>query len=162
MYNKILVPLDGSKLSECSLDHVKEIAVGCHVPEVVLLTVFESPFGSYTWPASQTQAYEMAAETEERKKQAQQKAEDYLAKVSQDLKLSGVSVGTVVIGETEAKRAAEIILDYAHENNFDLIVMSTHGRSGVTRWAFGSVSGKIIQQSQVPVLIVAPKGCRIR
>ena len=44
MYKKILVPLDGSELAECALEHVKAIAIGCNVPEVVLLRVVEPTY----------------------------------------------------------------------------------------------------------------------
>ena len=54
--------------------------------------------------------------------------------------------------------ADEAILDYAKENNIDLIVMSTHGRSGVHRWIFGSVTQRVLRHSPVPVLIVPPAG----
>ncbi len=42
----------------------------------------------------------------------------------------------------------------------DLIIMSTHGRSGVSRWAFGSVADKVVSHSKIPVLTITPEGCR--
>ena len=53
------------------------------------------------------------------------------------------------------------ILEYAQNNNIDLIIISTHGRSGISRWAFGSVADKVVRTSTVPVLTVTPTGCRI-
>ena len=58
-------------------------------------------------------------------------------------------------------KVAEGILDYVVKNQVDLIMMSTHGRSGPSRWALGSVADRVIRHSLIPVLIVSPKGCRI-
>jgi nucleotide-binding universal stress UspA family protein len=161
MYNKILVPLDGSKLSECSLDHVKSIATGCHVSEVVLMTVTEPVYTPMFWTASRTQAEEMGAELQQAREKNRQNAEDYLSQASEILKQAGVSARTAVVDGTETAKAAENILDYAQNNNIDLIIMSTHGRSGVTRWAMGSVADKVVRNSIIPVLTVTPKGCKV-
>jgi len=151
MYKKILAPLDGSKLSECSLDHVTAIAKGCAVPSVVLLHVVEPPEG---YAAEYTR---ISAEAIDKvKKEFQAKTENRLAKVADKLKKNGVNVSTVTV---EGKPSDEI-LNYADKNQVDLIIMSTHGSSGLTRWAFGSVSDKVIRHSPVPVLVVAPPGCR--
>ena len=65
--------------------------------------------------------------------------------------------------ETAAVRGspAEEILDYAQNNQVDLIVMSTYGRYGISRWAFGSVTDKVLRHSIATVLITSPSGCRI-
>jgi nucleotide-binding universal stress UspA family protein len=161
MYNKILVPLDGSKLSECSLKHVKEVASSCRASQVVLLTALEQVSYISSWPASQAQAEQMGED--ERRQQAQMhgKAEEYLTRVSQELIQDGLSVQTVVAEEVPGQGAADVILDYAKNNQIDLIIMSTHGRSGVTRWAIGSVADKVVRHAAAPVLTVAPEGCRI-
>ena len=56
--------------------------------------------------------------------------------------------------------AAEAILDYAKKNKVNLIVMSTHGRSGVSRWFFGSVAERVLRHSVIPVLIIPSFGVR--
>jgi nucleotide-binding universal stress UspA family protein len=56
--------------------------------------------------------------------------------------------------------ADEVILDYAEEKKFDLIVMTTYGRSGVYRWIFGNVTQRVLRHSLTPVLIVPPTGFR--
>jgi nucleotide-binding universal stress UspA family protein len=53
--------------------------------------------------------------------------------------------------------AAEAILDYTEHHHVDLIAIATHGRSGVSRWVFGSVTQKVIQASHVPVLVIRPE-----
>jgi len=160
MYNRILAPLDGSKMSECSLSHIKEIGTGCHVAEVVLLTVLESVTASFFWAASMAQVDAVVAENDKNRQQMRQKAEAYLNGISESLRLAGLSAQSVIIEEHENLKAADIILDYAQNNNIDLIVMSTHGRSGIARWSFGSVADRVVRHATVPVLTVAPEGCR--
>lgn len=156
MYRKILVPLDGSELSECSLQHVRAIATGCNVPEVVLLRVVEplsaQAVSSYL-EAGPTGA-DLLTKTETQNKAD---AEDYISKLSEKLKREGIAAQTAIVDGWPA----DVILDYAKNNHIDLIVMSTHGRAGISRWAFGSAADRVIRHSVVPVLVVSPPGCRI-
>lgn len=148
MYRKILAPLDGSELAECTLTHVATIAKGCQVPEVVLLRVIE--------PLNML--YEVSEETISKLKEtAEADSRDYLAKSADSLKKAGISsVSTDVL----TGKPAKMILDYARKKKADLIVMSTNGRSGVSRWMLGSVTDKVVRQSPIPVLTVSPPGCR--
>ena len=150
MYKKILVPLDGSSFSECILEHVKNISLGCAVPEVVLLRVIEP------WS---TQIYGIP---ESYQTEAQQKVKDearkHISKVAKNLRKEGISVKLEVI---EGK-PDEVILNYTVNNEIDLIVMSTHGWSGITRWVLGSTADRIVRHSSVPVLIASPEGCRVK
>ena len=145
MYNKILVPLDGSKMAECVLEEMKTVARGCNVPEVILLFVAE-PISAGLYQSS----------TEGREKLIAW-GKDYLAKVEKSLLTENIRVKGLVL---EGK-AADTIVDYTHKNQIDLVVMSTHGWSGPSRWAFGSVADRVIRTSSVSVLIVVPKECRI-
>lgn len=160
MYNKILVPLDGSKMAECSLDHVIEIATHCRVAEVILLTGIEHISYPYFLPGDPLQDPGVLAEDERKKNQIYQKAREYLDTVTKNPKLEGLVVQTVITEETENQKAGDIILDYAQKNKVDLIVMSTHGRTGISRWTLGSVADKVVRHSTIPVLTVAPVGCR--
>lgn len=151
MYKKILAPLDGSELSECTLEHLKAIATGCQIPEVVLLRVVEPlphVYGDGGLPSGWH---------DEAQKKAEEFARDYLAKVAVSLKKEGISAETALV----SGRAADAILDYAREHQVDLIIMSTHGRSGVTRWVMGGVADRVVRHSLVPVLTISPAGCRI-
>jgi len=152
MYKKILAPLDGSSLSECSLEHVKAIATGCNVPEVVLLRAVE--------PLSSTNLFALGQMSESSIEQIENwkisEAKDYINKVAQDLNKEGIPAR----GEIVSGKAEEEILNYSKENHFDLIIMSTHGRSGITRFAFGSVADRVVRSSTIPVLTVAPPGCK--
>ena len=145
MYRKILVPLDGSELSETVLDQVVNIGKGCRVPEVVLTRV-RYPLDKNV---EQTLDAKIAVELDE---VYREEAEMYLKKVAADLEKQGLKVSNVVL----SGNPAEEILRYARENGVDLIVMSTHGRSGVPRLFFGSVADKIVRHSDVPVLIKPP------
>ncbi len=149
MYKKILSPMDGSEFAECSLEHLRSIATGCNVSEIVLFTVIE-PFPPTT---GISEDWRNKLERESRAE-----AEDYLTKLAQrlDLKENNVTIRTAVAHG----RPAGNILKYASENNVDLIIMSTHGRSGVSRWVFGSVANKVLRHSPVPVLIASPIACR--
>lgn len=150
MYKKIVAPLDGSELSECSLAHVKAVAKGCQATDVILLNVEE--------PSDRYAGYiEMSQETL-RKLQQESHAQNvrYLAQKATQLKKNGLNAQTVIL----EGRPADEILNYVNQNKADLIIMSTHGSSGLTRWAFGSVADKVIRHSPVPVLVIAPAGCR--
>ena len=150
MYKKILVPLDGSEFSECSLPHVKAIALGCSVPDVILLRVVE-PILNPDVVATAPLAQDWMKQVEE---ENYAKTEDYLETLASNLKKEGISAQTVL---REGKTADEV-LAYASKNGIDLIVMSTHGRSGVARWFLGSVAERIARYSPVPVLLVRPPG----
>jgi len=152
MYKKILAPLDGSSYSEFSLDHVKTIARGCAVPEVVLLRVVEP-----------IQATDMAAFTQTGidimpyMNEVEAAAKSYIEKMAVDLQKEGLQAkGISTVG-----RAADTILSYIDQNGVDLVVMSTHGRSGINRFFMGSVADKVVRHSKAPVLLISPPGTRV-
>jgi len=146
MYKKILAPLDGSELAERALEHVKTVAQGCRAPRVILLQVIP-------WPAhpAHTLSDELIRSESEK---AEAYATEYLAKVADSLRKGSIPVKTAIVHGGPA----EEILDYAKQNKVDLIVMSTHGRSGVSRWVFGSVAERVLRHSATPVLIVPSFG----
>ncbi len=147
MYNKILVPLDGSKFSESSLEHAKTIAAGCKAKEVILLKVIE-PLRGYA-----TMARDIQAQTD---KKAVESARDYLKNLSDELKKNGINTTVDIIKGDPASE----ILDYSVRNNVDLIIMATRGESGVMRWLLGSVSERVVLHATVPVITVTPKGIK--
>ena len=157
MYKKILVPLDGSDLAECSLAHVKAIATGCNVPEVILLRIIE-PITSFDIGELAASNAKLASQVEQNvEKMHKTQAMDYINEQVDKLKKQGLNP----TGFTMSGKAAEEILNYADKNQVDLIIMSTHGRSGISRWAFGSVADRVVHYSTAPVLLVSPLGCRI-
>ena len=153
MYNKVLVPLDGSQFSQCSLDHVRAIARGCNVPEVVLLRVVEPLSSPDIAGLAQAEGNSIAQVESENEAEAK----DYISSMAKRLSEEGLSVKSEVV----SGKADEVIVDYARKNRIDLIIMSSHGRSGISRWVMGSVADRVMRYSIVPVLLVPTPGCRI-
>ncbi|MBI4186624.1 MAG: universal stress protein [Chloroflexi bacterium] len=151
MYSKILVPLDGSKLAECVLTHVDAIAKGCGTKEVVFVRVVEPfymPTGGDGYAFTEQDIKRI---TSERTKEA----ENYLQKFIGHASLDGAKARWEVL----SGRAADSIADYATKNNTELIIIATHGRSGVSRWVMGSVADRVLRSACVPVLMVRAPGC---
>lgn len=167
MYKRILVPLDGSKLAECALPHVTELTEGCDAVEVVLVSVTErvqgyraiegltepavasgGGWGAASLPLGQRLVPEAFGKKE---KQAQR----YLERIAKRMAAKGISVSTEVL----LWKPAEAIVGYAKQYGCDLIVMASHGRSGPSRWAYGSVADKVLRSSCIPVLIIRAPGC---
>ena len=152
MYRKVLVPLDGSELAECSLAHAMTIAKGCNVSELIVFRVVE-PLSANTISALSEARDGVLEKLEyDNKKDAQ----DYISKLENWLKAQGFPARGVITNG----RASDEIMDYSQKNNVDIIVMSTHGRSGISRFYFGSIAEKVSRHSPIPVLLVSPQGCR--
>jgi nucleotide-binding universal stress UspA family protein len=161
MYQKILVPLDGSKLAECALPHVEELAKGCDTGQVILVSVTERIAG-YRVIESQTMTLggQLSPGPGERLVpeavgKMERQARRYLGRVAKKLEAKGIKVLTEVL----LGKPAEEIAFYAANNGCDLIIMSSHGRSGPSRWTHGSVADKILRASSVPVLMIRAPGC---
>jgi nucleotide-binding universal stress UspA family protein len=159
MFKNILVPLDGSELGECTLPYVQEIALGCQVPSVTLLTVIQT-VQPFIEAGGETQVKEMFQQAEQVQARAMDNANKYLAEASGKLSKANIDARTDIVQAPQNQGVADVILEYAKNSSTDLIIMSTHGRSGVSRWALGSVADRIVRSSAVPVLTVAPAGCR--
>ncbi len=153
MHEKILIPLDGSRVGEAALPYVKEL-VSKLSPEIkVEITLFQS-VSSLTHYVIAGEASAPVPYTEEEMAQIKKKSEEYLVKVGQVLQAKNV----VIRNKVSVGKAADEINKAADELDVDLITMSTHGRSGISRWAFGSVTEKILRCGNRPVLMVrAPK-----
>jgi len=155
MYKNVLVPLDGSELAECVLPHVETIAKGCGVTTVTFVRVAEP----MRVPVSDNVEYGDAfsyKEWEEVEAALKKAAVNYLTKLLSRVKYDGVDVKMEVL---DGGRAADLIADYATKNETDLIVIATHGRSGVSRWVWGSVADRVLRSACVPVLMVRAPGC---
>ena len=150
MYQKILVPLDGSPLAECVFPHVEALAGGCKVKEVVLVRVAE-PFRQPTPSEYVIKPEDVIRINEE----IRGEAEKYLNQAKAKVNLKGVEVNTAVLRGNPAETLAE----YSSKNGVDLIIIATHGRSGVSRWVWGSVADRILRSACIPVLMVRAPGC---
>jgi nucleotide-binding universal stress UspA family protein len=136
MFRKILVPLDGSDIAESILPQVARL-YRVDDAEIILLRVVPVPAKS-------------TAEVEEMIRKAETEAFDYLTALQQKLEARGIYAKPVV------KRGApqEVIPRFATEAGADLVTMSTHGRSGISRWIRGSVAEHVLRATGVPLLLM--------
>jgi nucleotide-binding universal stress UspA family protein len=141
LYRKILVPLDGSSLSESILGQAADLVKECNGSELVLLTVVE-PFREQPFRKEDDWNTKI-------QKEGVRVAGNYLKALKEKLMSEGVKVNVeVIVGDP-----AQEILAYSIKNEIDLIMMNAKGRSANKRWFFGSVAKKIIDHSPIPVLI---------
>jgi nucleotide-binding universal stress UspA family protein len=144
MYKKILVPLDGSALAERAIHHATEIAKGTGA-EVILLQVVPIPL------ARVPEAGQKEEETSIQEVAARAKA--YLERVAARAIKEGVKTRVVIL-EGAADGA---ILGFAHNEEVDILVMSTHGRTGLSKALMGSVAEKVMLTTKRPVMLVKPE-----
>ncbi len=142
-YKHILVPLDSSELAELALEDAFSLAA-LNQAQVTLLHVVP-PIESV-----------LAAETghpifiDQKWDSHKALALRYLKGICGRMQCPDVKVNIAI----EMGLAAEHIIEYAQEHPIDLIVMATHGRSGLQRWVYGSVADKVLRGAHVPVLLV--------
>jgi nucleotide-binding universal stress UspA family protein len=144
MRDKIVVPLDGSRLAEVALPYAEELAAKMG-SEIILLSVLQS---------EETHEY--------------QKHQSYATKIINVTKLHAEkyldkSWGRTINIETATRSGgpAEGILDYVSKGTSRLIVMATHGRSGLSRWALGSIADKVVRATtKQPLMLIRAKGSR--
>lgn len=154
MYSKIMVPLDGSELAECVLPHVEAITTGCKITSVVFVRVVDP----IQLPASVPARGEFGFSEKERQQleeQRKQTAAAYLKKIVENTRLEGAQLSYEVL---EGK-VADVLAHRAEKNGVDLIIIASHGRSGVSRWVMGSVADRILRSACVPVLMIRAPGC---
>ena len=154
MYNKIMVPLDGSELAECVLPHVEAITTGCKITDVVFVRVVNPIRLPASVPARGDFAFR-EKDRQELKETLKQMAEAYLKKMVENTGLDGALLSYEVLeGKT-----ADSLAHWAEKNGVDLIVIASHGRSGISRWVMGSVADRILRSACVPVLMIRAPGC---
>ena len=156
MPEKILVTLDGSEFAEAALHYVEKMVdrlVPQEKPEVTLLMVVNPRVEYVNVEGGTVPVVEKNGDLEK------QKAADaaYLDNAAGVLRARGVTVRTKLVERDLSQSAAEAIIQAENEIGADLVVMSTHGRSGISRWAIGSVTEKVLRGGSVPVLMVRCK-----
>lgn len=134
MYERILIPLDGSEQAEMALPYAIAMA---------------EAFGS---------EIDVVAVGGEEERKFERLIRTYLERVTAGLAEEAVRAKAVFL----YGNPAEETVDYARKNSVGLIIMATHGRSGVARWVMGSVAGKIVRSSRTPVLLINAKLYRER
>ena len=149
MYEKILVPLDGSSVGEAALRNVEELETRISpdvTMEIILLKVV--PYVTFNVLTLDPGAQMPLSNSEYR--QLEKEALEYLEKIAAPIREQGIEVRTIV----KVGSAAEEIIKTAREAGVNLIAMSTHGFSGIKRWALGSVTDEVLKTSDIPILVI--------
>jgi nucleotide-binding universal stress UspA family protein len=147
MYRKVLLPLDGSERAECALTHVRMLAKAGLVGEVLLLHIVEIPAD---WLTENTDLMDLLQKMILR-------GEEYLAAIQADLEKEGIKATS----ELMEGRADETIIDYAKGHGVNLLVIASHGHTGIKHWVFGSVALRVLHDAPVPVLLIRPEPHRM-
>lgn len=136
MFTHLLVPVDGSPLAACALPHAVAFARAFQA-KVTLLRVLAVPPSGVPIDSFDWQLYKAEAEA-------------YLAGIAQPLQMAGIATATVVL----EGQPANLIVDYVHRHQIDLVILSSHGESGLTGWNIGSVAQKILLRAHISCLLV--------
>jgi len=137
VFDNILVPMDGSSLAECVLPHVVAVA-NAFQARTTLLQVLDRPEG--TGQLVDPLAWQMG----------KFEAQNYLECVNERLRKVGLETNYALLDG----QAANSIIEFAHSHQVNLIILSSHGRSGLSVWNVSSVVQKITQRAHLPTLIV--------
>jgi len=153
MLKHILVPLDGSELSEKAIEHVKHLV--SPQTEITLLVAVDSPeyiaYSMYgTQPVAAATPVSTGFDYQALSDEMLTQSRSYLERIAADLKQSGYKVNQTV----ETGQPADLIVETAQKLGVDTIVMSTHGRSGLSRWLLGSVTSKVLSAAPCPVYVI--------
>ena len=153
MKEKILVPLDGSKVGEAALPYVEDL-VAKFLPEPKVEVTLMQVLSSLSHYVVAGEATARVAYTAQEIEQMEKAAAKYLRDAGKTLR----DKGAVTKVRVSVGNAADEIIRAADEINADFIAMSSHGRSGLSRFAFGSVTDKVVRGGNRPVLVVkAPR-----
>ena len=143
-YKKILVCLDGSALAETALPHAQMLASD-EDAEILLLRVSVNPAAEFSF-SDPLIASDIVQELES-------ESLAYMQSVRGKLQKAGFRTSFLICQGA----IAETILSVAAEHQADVIVMSTHGRSGVKRWLLGSIADRVVTHSDRPVMLIRPQ-----
>lgn len=156
MLDHILVPLDGSQFSEAALHYATEII--SPTGTITLVTAVDlpdtMPYGFYAAHGAVVDPVSPSTMKDEyyNPSKVVKDARLYLQQIIQNR--LNVSNSLTFNLEASVSDAATLVVDTARKYKVDAIVMSTHGRSGLTRWIFGSVTQRVLSQAPCPVFVV--------
>jgi nucleotide-binding universal stress UspA family protein len=164
MFGKVLVPLDGSEMAKAVLPYMEDLATR-YSAEVILLRVVATPQDRWTGTVFQPPLAVPGSSDdvvpaphpvyrEQEMESLRGEVERTLSVVRKRLREAGQSARIVVL----FGRPADRIVEFATKEEVDLIAISTHGRTGLGRWAFGSVAKRIMRATAIPVLLIRPSG----
>lgn len=143
-YKHLLVPVDESPMSYAAAEQALSLAKDLKCPVTIMSVIAVDPFVGVDF-------YKVALAITDYFMQAEQNAQNRLAEIQQSFSREGISVDTKII---RGVAASEGIVQIANEIGADLIIMGSHGRTGVKKMMLGSVAQNVLTQSPVPVLIV--------
>jgi nucleotide-binding universal stress UspA family protein len=152
MYKKVLVPLDVSDVAEGTLDHVKALVKEGFAEEVTLLNVVNID-------TRYVELYGKNFDTNKMRAALCASARKSLAKIGSQLNAEGIKVKTETL-EADSSPASKI-KEYAKKNGVELIIIGTHGYTGMKKLIKGSISSEVLNSSPVPVLLIRPEPCRL-
>ena len=159
MYKHIMVPLDGSEVAECVIPQLEMVAKSCQpAPKVTLVRVV-TPLKLYSgFEYCGMVEYISPEQIQRLEDDSAKNAKDYLVKQVNRLKKDGIMAeAQVTFG-----MASQTLTKYAEDNGVDLIIIATHGRSGINEWFWGSVAERVLKTSKIPVLMVRPDGSGLK
>ena len=145
LINNILIPLDGSDLSKLALPIGEKLSTKLKVP----ITIFE--MAEMIRPYNTWAGYGPIVDYTQLDEAAKKQTNEEMAALNMELKQKGVDVTNVV---TSGFDAAIEIEKLCKKRGIDLVIMSTHGRSGLSRWMIGSVAEKVLRYGEVPLLLI--------
>ena len=152
MYERIIVPLDGSELAETVLTNVEDIMVKMATETESEVTLLEVVSGM-TYNALTRDRRAQVPLEEHELEEIKAEALAYLEETAAPLRAKGIKVNTLVtVGDV-----AEEIVKAAHEVKANIIAMSTHGFSGIKKWALGSVTDEVVKTSDIPTMVIRAK-----
>ena len=152
MYAKIMVPLDGSVLAESALAHLETVVKGSDNPEVVVVQAVEPISIPYGLEIAHFATLEQVEQYQTHQKES---AEKYLNGIIERLKVMGIRARPEIV----TGRASEALVEFAVKNNFDLVIIASHGRSGKSNRAWGSVADHLLRSLSLHVLIARSPEC---
>lgn len=148
-FKKVLLALDGSPFSETSIPYVEELMRETE-GEIILLRVCEPP----VIPSDRSPAIKPSWEEYRDMLMAkvQEQALEYLVRIKASFEERGMKVRSQIL----LGKAIESIIQVAQDESVNLIAVTTHGRTGISRWVYGSVANRIAEESWQPVLLIRP------
>lgn len=152
MLNHVLVPLDESHLAEKAIRYAESV-INPSGGKITFLTVIDVPATPYMFSPGPYSAPIIEGGMDDYEnliRNLTDHAKEYLQKAAQMVQNPDIKTAVRVQSGTPA----EAILEVATELDVDIVVMSTHGRSGLSRWVFGSVTQKVLNAGLVPVLVI--------
>ena len=149
LLTRVVVPLDGSEVGEAALPYVIDMATKLDM-EVILFQAVSLAYHVY----ASGEIVSQVPYTNQEMQPVVASVRAYLDKVADRLKAKNLRVRT----DAKTGSAADSIIKAADEFQADLVAMSTHGRSGISRWVFGSVAERVLQAGTTPLLLVRAPG----